>query len=144
MGLFSTTHHHHNTEIISHGPSHVTVTEKKAPTEESVKLLNEFEEKARKNIIAKVHTVDNTINLIAIAYTDNRVTASQFGEVHIKFSINGKEYNITERFNLYEHYGEYKDEQALMAWLKDYSKVKVCTFIINDLGKIMLNKIKEY
>ncbi len=100
MGLLSTKHYHINkTEHVPYAKT-VTINEIKAPTDESVRLINEFEDKARKNIIAKIHIDENYLKAIAIFYQEelplNRVT------YHIKFTLNGREYNLQDHIDNFE------------------------------------------
>jgi ribosome-binding factor A len=71
------------------------VTEKKAPTDESIKILNEFEAKAMNNIIAKGKVEDNIINFKWYITHDPH----SFDEDVCKcfFTINGKEYDFDFR-----------------------------------------------
>jgi hypothetical protein len=47
------------------GPSHVTVTEKRAPTDESVRLLREMEAKAKNSVNAEIK-VEETVATIRV------------------------------------------------------------------------------
>ena len=78
----------------------VEVTEHRAPTDMSVKLLNEFEEKARENIIAKVEIRENNINAAVIYYMDN--FAGNRIEFHIRFKFNGKEYVMRDSVDRFD------------------------------------------
>jgi len=89
MGLFNTTVHHHERndytkEVVK------TVHEHKAPTDESVRLLNEFEDKARKNIIKELQIQENYLSAIVVLYQSDDI----FNQCiyHIRFILNGKEY----------------------------------------------------
>lgn len=118
------------------------IVEKKAPTDESIRLLNEFEEKARANIIAKVVVDDNTINGVAIAYTRPYATASDTGEIHFKFKINGKEYTFKDTYKLFETV-DYKKELDLTRWLSDRFKAKIAAHIMFELSKQILENLKN-
>lgn len=77
--MFGKNHYHeHNT----------VVTEKRAVTDESVKLLNELEEKAQKNIVAKVVLENNLFEGTGIMFED--VILDKY-TLRIRFFINGKE-----------------------------------------------------
>lgn len=67
--------------------------EKRAATDESVRLLNEFETKARENIIGKILVNDNTVNCCAVFYQEDLTLSFR---IAIKFSINQTEYMIEE------------------------------------------------
>ena len=67
----------------------VNVKEYKAPTDESVKLLNEMTEKSLANIVKQFSVQDNDFNFGVVVYKNPlRYTT----EVHIKFKLNGKEH----------------------------------------------------
>ena len=100
MGLFSTNHiHQSRTEYVPYCKE-VNITEKKAPTEESVRLLKEMKDKAQLNIIATIKIEENFLKAVAIYYRDeivmNRMT------YHIRFELNGKEYTIEDYIDNFE------------------------------------------
>lgn len=127
MGLFSTSHFHSsdNSTHIRY-PDTVNVHEHKAPTDESIRLMEEMHDKALKNIIAKVKVDDNLVKgecfLLNQPWNDNEL------KMIFKFKINGTEFNIEREFsrrdldlndrrvvdNLFE---ELQDNgKALMVW----------------------------
>lgn len=74
-------------------PSSVEIIEKKAPTDESVEILHDMEEKALKNVIAKVSGCNNNV-IIWEAYF-SKVTSLSFemmGILTLRMRINGKVY----------------------------------------------------
>ena len=74
-------------------PSSIEITEKKAPTDESVEILRDMEEKALKNVIAKVYGCNNNV-VIWEAYF-SKVTSLSFemmGILTLRMRINGKVY----------------------------------------------------
>lgn len=73
------------------GPSKIDVTEKRAPTDESVKLLKDFEEKAMSNIISSGRVEDNILNFKWYIYPD-RVSWDDICKC--VFTVNGKEYDF--------------------------------------------------
>ena len=70
MGLFKTTNYYTHKGGKEYVPyeKDVTIHEHRAPTDESVRLLNEFEEKARKNIIHKISVNENNLNAVSIIF----------------------------------------------------------------------------
>ena len=69
----------------------VTVHEHRAPTDESVKLLNELTEKALKNITHRFSTSNNTLQTSWAVYVDQ----PQHKRVALcKFVLNGKEHTL--------------------------------------------------
>lgn len=100
MGLLSTTKHYHSkTEYVPYCKE-VNITENKAPTDESVRLLNEMEEKARQNIIATIKIDENFLKAIVIYYRDEMITNRMI--YHIKFELNGKEHKIEDFIDNFE------------------------------------------
>lgn len=70
----------------------VNVKEYKAPTDDSVKLLNEMQEKTLANIVKQFSVQDNEFNFGVMSYKNPvRYTT----EVIIKFSLNRKQYEVS-------------------------------------------------
>jgi hypothetical protein len=82
----------------------VNITEKRAPTDESVKLLNEMSDKAIKNIIQQVSTSNNTLQMFSMSYRDWRT-----GELVIscKMTLNHKDYIFDVKVLDFEFKSEY-------------------------------------
>lgn len=100
MGLFSTTHiHQGRTERVPYCRE-VNITEKKAPTDESVRLLNDMQEKAQRNIVATIKIDENHLNAVAIYYQDDRIHNRII--YHIRFGLNGKEYTVEDYIDKFE------------------------------------------
>jgi hypothetical protein len=72
------------------GPSsvNVSVTEKRAPTDESVRLLNEMQKKAEANLLAALHLDNNELKGMVHIYQDV-LRASK--NVVVVFELNGKQ-----------------------------------------------------
>ena len=100
MGLFSTTHHHHTKTVSVPYEKNVTVHEHKAPTDKSVELLNEMQEKAQRNIIATIKIEENFLKAVVIYYRDEMVMDRM--TYHIRFELNGKEYMIEDHIDNFE------------------------------------------
>lgn len=81
------------------GPSsvNVSVTENRAPTDESVRLLNEMQKKVESNLLASLHLDNNELKGMVHIYKDV-LRASK--NVVVMFELNGKkvrhESNIKE------------------------------------------------
>lgn len=137
MGLLKTTHNHYNTSKTEYIPfcKEVNVKEIKAPTDESVRLLNEMQEKATENIIKIIEIKENWIEAISIFYSNDVVIDKC--TFHSRFIINGKEYYVkkeidrsemnTESHRFYGH-----PESAFKFLLKVYSEA-VAENILNQL-----------
>jgi len=87
------------TEHVHHYDT-VNITEKRAPTDLSVKLLNEFEEKAKNNIIAKIEIRENNVDAAAIYFHDD--FCGDRVQFHIRFKMNGKEYVMRDSVDSFE------------------------------------------
>ena len=86
-------YHHHDDSIKF--PSEIKITENRAPTDESVKLLKEMESKALDNLILKVsETRSNrfSFEVFFTRYVDFNSFCSK-GCMIIKFNCNGKDYS---------------------------------------------------
>lgn len=72
----------------------VHVTEKRAPTDESLKLLREMEKEVEGKVLNTIRIEDNKLNAIVVeSLLDN------FGMdkvIHVLFTLNGKRYHIKE------------------------------------------------
>lgn len=71
---------HHHTHSITIG---------RAPTDESVKLLKEFEKEAEKKYLEKFQIANNDLNIVAVYHFHDFTGES---ELVVKFKLNGKEY----------------------------------------------------
>lgn len=81
---------------IQSGPSHISanidVTEKRAPTDESVKLLREMEEKARKQVLHSYITESNVLSGAHVGMCLNSSVLSKTS--YALFKLNGIEYRV--------------------------------------------------
>ena len=90
MSLFSkhTQTHTEKTHTVPYAKN-VNVTEHRAPTDESIRILNEMEEKARKNIIGRIRLTDNLIQGEAIFY-QNSLRSTYEIIVDVRVCVNGR------------------------------------------------------
>lgn len=91
--MFDTVHQHHTTRHTTQRVTEkVNVTEYRAPTDESVKLLNEMQAKAYDNIIYHVIVKNNTYEaMVMVSYNDYMENKYKFS---VKFKFNGTDYQI--------------------------------------------------
>lgn len=74
-------------------PSKIEVTEKKAPTDQSIEILHEMEDKALDSVIAKVSGCDNNVVIWEAYFTEvASLSFERAGILVIRTRINGKEY----------------------------------------------------
>mgnify|MGYP000881342611 CR=1 FL=1 len=87
--IYINSSHTHTSELVPYEKT-VTVHEHRAPTDESVKLLNEFQQKAIENIITQVQIDTNEVKGMFI------VLSCEPDFLHMRyvyrFILNGKEY----------------------------------------------------
>ena len=73
------------------------IIEVKAPTDQSIKFLNEIHEKTQENILAVVKVAENNLNGVVVYLTNYRM--GYMVDYHIKFNLNGKEYVIHDQID---------------------------------------------
>ena len=73
---------------VQRGPSHVSVSveEKRAPTDESVRLLREMEAKAMQNVVESLRLTSADVEAVAHRY-DSHMDVRSFIKIHYK--VNG-------------------------------------------------------
>ena len=108
--------------------ANINVTENRAPTDDSISLLREMEEKARKSVVAS-YTVEDNVLSGAILVLNQSPMDNGF-QVYFSFTLNGKEYqsNIKLRNNpcreevckmLYEKVAEAVTSELVQAAIAD-------------------------
>jgi DNA-binding FadR family transcriptional regulator len=75
----------------------MNINEHKAPTDESIRLLNEFQEKAKHNIIYQQAVTSNNFTFHVTIF---RHHFNETLDVWVKFNINGSDYELRFPFNL--------------------------------------------
>ena len=108
------------TERTVHVPYEKTVIEKKAPTDESIKLYEEIKEKAYSSILDTIEVKDNSLNLTAVLYKDN---FSWKTVCKYKVVLNGNVFS-----------GEVAIEDNVVA-TRPMAKVEVYKQIVGDVAK---------
>ena len=76
--------------IVNRHYNETTITEKRAPTDESVKLLKEMEEKAERKFIDRIDIETNILNYTVLEYAEDITTACNKFRYFV--NINGKDY----------------------------------------------------
>jgi hypothetical protein len=85
----------------SDGNTTKKVIEKRAPTDESIRLLKEFEEKSLNKIIDTIHVENNIISGTAFFVNDDFLTNSKY--VYAKFTLNGRKYVTNKKISIREY-----------------------------------------
>lgn len=111
-------------------------------TVESIKLYNEFEQKAKENIIGKIYVSDNVLNGVAIVFNDNSQTATQFTvTILYKFKINDKEISVKEDI-AYEKLPTYNSVE-IRQFLGNKLKTQIAKYLAENVFKQIFAQLKE-
>jgi len=92
-------HSHDNSTHIRY-PDTIKVHEHKAPTDESIRLMEDAHDKAIKNIIAKVKVEDNLVN--GECFCVEQPWNVHDIKLYFKFKINGKEFTLEKELSRHE------------------------------------------
>lgn len=124
-------------------PYEKTIHEHRAPTDESVRLLNEMQDKAMDNIMQKIILNDNMFK--GVVYVVNSPMADGF-QIYIRFTLNGVSREIKDiisRMDMYEK--QLTDSGKLIDYcIEKFSKILACELIANFGGMKEVIKIKEF
>lgn len=83
------THHHGQRSI--HSTSHTKITEKRAPTDESIKLLSEMERAAEKKLISITRLDNNTFKATWHLFDDFMADSLR---AKVRFELNGQRHEL--------------------------------------------------
>jgi hypothetical protein len=75
------------------------LNEHRAPTDDSIRILNEMQDKAVKNIVDNILIDDNDLKGSVIIYRDPLMMGFK---IFVRFRLNGKPYKFEERINTYD------------------------------------------
>jgi hypothetical protein len=89
-----------DTTIVRHGDSHTHVTEKRAPTDESVRLLREMENTAKKEVLKAVQLPSNDLSGVVHLMRDYMSCSTN---VAVLFKLNGKEHKVIISLDDFRH-----------------------------------------
>tara|TARA_R110000803_G_scaffold78075_3_gene143110 strand:- start:961 stop:1434 length:474 start_codon:yes stop_codon:yes gene_type:complete len=141
MGLFSTTYHKH-THTSTSVPYEKTVIEKRAPTDDSIKLWDEYLEKAKNRILSVFKLEDNTIgqgvNAIVVAFVDESFTtalAAPALKYFVRFLLNGEKFEFKFDLDPFEVQELRKDPYS--------ADQKILAKVVEKMSQIISIKILE-
>lgn len=146
MGLFSDNHYHrHSHDNSTHIRYPETIKEIKAPTDESIRLLNEFQEKALDNIITKVEVKDNFVTGVVMAFDVARSASSIQHEIMIicKFKINGQEFVVEKGISREDLWKDNADRDIAMInlELENYANSVMLWFMCKKFAEVAYTQI---
>jgi|AntAceMinimDraft_18_1070375.scaffolds.fasta_scaffold84314_2 hypothetical protein len=129
------------TVVVNHETEHVpyvkTVVEKKAPTDESIRLLNEFQDKAELNVVRRISLDDNSVKGMGVFWMKSQESFSDMATV--RFILNGIEYVVKVEISevktkiaqnqelahiLYEHLANAVSTELFKEFTKEFIKTK--------------------
>lgn len=125
MGLLFTTV---KNETINKSPERIILEEKRAPTDESIRIYHEYEDKLRSEIAEKLMVKNNLITYsLAFCNFDNLNPY-----VYVKFMINGEEHSEKIRINSFDAACPEKIANHIKEWLVDKMTMKPIIDIFNS------------
>lgn len=135
------THHHQNITRIDF-PSTINVHEHKAPTDESIRLMEEMHKKAMDNIIARVKVEDNLITGECIAYWQPWMLDEY--EVCCKFKINNHDFEVRSSITRRDVYkADMTDAlyETLKRELENHAKAVMLWYALRMFAKVAFKQI---
>jgi len=141
MGLFSDSHHFHshdNSTRINY-PDTVKVHEHKAPTDESIKLMEEMHDKALKNIIASVKVENNIVN--GRCWVIEQPWCLDDIKLVFKFKINDHEFTVEKQVNRFQFYEHERDMMKLTNKTKSAAETFMLWYALKFLQVVAYEQI---
>lgn len=119
----------------------VTVTENRATTTDSLKLLEEMYDKVRQSLIANVKVDYNNIKAECY-YFNNSLMSFDSITVYVELNINGESHTYKKNINSRD-FGEKAVENInnIGKMLEDYSKGLAVYFILNYATEILFEQL---
>lgn len=102
--------HIHTPSYPGYVRKHIEVTEHRAPTDDSIALLNEMTQKALDNIARQLTTGNNYLQITAFVYDDYRMQDRHWCA---KLTLNGKDHVIEVVLPYYQYDSHEKMARAL-------------------------------
>ena len=140
MGLFSTTTN--NVKNVTESVTkeiNVEVHEHRAATDESIRLLNEFQDKSRGNVLG-IEKLDNELNAISVSFMDDLM---DWVHIHGKFSLNGTEHIFKTKVNRNDYHnskfdGNYSSNETLKKFIIDKFSEEVSKLMYSKIAKKLI------
>ena len=110
-----------------HVSRNTTIHEHRAPTDESVRLLKEMEEKAERKLVESIHVGDTLVECVIHAWLD---PMSDCTRIRAVFKINGKQETAEHEFRSSR---EYRGQQVVDADVWRAVQTKIADVIANRM-----------
>ena len=114
----------------------VTVIENRAPTDLSISLLNDFQEKALENLIKTIKVSNNTIDGVVFLF---KIDGTRFQRKFVFiFKLNGVEYKIEDNYDI--------DNTINFSNTLDIDNManKIVSYISNRIAILLFNSDLEF
>ena len=112
-------------------PSSIDITISRAPTDKSIELLKEMQEKAIKSIVTELKVQDNIFNGIMTVFSLDYMRMQYV--IYYKFKINGKDFDIKETIDHLDLKFDSKDE-LLKRFFKTVSETLAVQLLTHALS----------
>jgi hypothetical protein len=132
--MFDKHFHSHDRRTIVQQPSKIEVTERRAPTDESVRLLSEMEKAAEARLLGAVRVETNTVNGLVV-FKQASFMADEV-RYFVIVNINGREYRAEYPLERSEVMRLTRDRQALAEDL-------LLKAIGNGLSNLIVQELKK-
>ena len=139
MGIFRTTYNITEQRVAPAYPQTVNVTEKRAPTDDSVRLLREMEEKATAQIVESYRIETNVLNGVVVIFLMDPADFDR--KAWIRFNLNGKDYSFKETFRWNEFTPTTKHD-AIQMFVKAVREA-IYENIMPELAKALDKNVQE-
>ena len=121
-------------------PNTIQIHEHKAPTDQSIKLMEEAHDKAIKNIIAKVKVENNLVNGECFAM-DQPYNLHDI-KLFFKFKINDREFNVDREVSRYDiGWEDSKDICKLSGQLESFAKAFMLWYALKMFATVAFEQI---
>lgn len=131
--MFDIYEHHEHSHTV-----HKTIEEKRAPTDESVKLLREMEKKARDEVIKSVSVAGNDFKCVVHFMYDALSDADRFRTI---YEVNGKKRSVnTECFR---YLNESTSEKMVSQIITDVANDLSIQILMDPLTKVLNERDKS-
>jgi hypothetical protein len=110
--------------------AHVNVTEKRAPTDESVRLLKEMQREAEKRVLEVVRVDNNDFNCVLHKLDDHLNSMTRLVAI---FSLNGKKLQAEHCFDTL-HF----DREEVVIGIRDAVAKEIANHIASAFSKIRI------
>jgi hypothetical protein len=113
-------------------PFEKTVKEYRAATDESIRLLNEMQQRAEENIIKKIEINGNDLRAVALAYHFSPMDNNYVFDC--KFILNSKEYFFREKIDK-------RDLRVRNVESEEFAKEYVKELVCNNLSILIAKEL---